>query len=240
MAPYEHKEFEEKELHELDYEDAILYDKRNCCKIFWYTLKHKQAIINTFCVREKLKLFSIKLLILSFSFTCYFTINGFAFDDEYISKKLESDGGKGLFDYFTDSITRIVYTSIVGGLIGIVIGVIFSTDKKIETIAEANKDNKILLKGEISKAYKCNHIIIVAFIIAQFLLSTFFVLYILCFCYVYPNNTLDWFESTLIVIGILQSIPFLTSILISFIKYLSIKCQSEICFKINSYLDEKF
>ena len=31
LVPYEHKEYDEKQLNELDYEEAVIYDKRNCC-----------------------------------------------------------------------------------------------------------------------------------------------------------------------------------------------------------------
>ena len=44
----------------------------------------KQTIINTFCVKDQLKPFSIKLLVLIFTFTCYFVINGFLSNEEYL------------------------------------------------------------------------------------------------------------------------------------------------------------
>ena len=240
VVEYKSKEYDEKDLNQLYYENAIIYDKRNFCQIFCYYLKFRQTIINTFCVKEPLKLFSMKLLVLSFSFSCYFAINGFAFNDEYIDQKLISDGGeKSLLDYISDYFTRIIYTSVVGSLIDFMKELIFSTAEKLETIIERNKNNKILLKGEIVKAFKCNKIIIVCFIFVQLCVSIFFVLYVLCFCYVYPNNYLDWFESSIIIIGMLQTFPFLSSFLISITKYYSLKCHSEICFNINEYLVEK-
>ena len=66
----------------------------------------------------------------------------------------------------------------------------------------------------------------------------FFTIYTFYFCYVYPNNATDWLNSSLLVIGIIQLISFLNSFLISFIKYISIKCQSQICYGINRYLDD--
>ena len=64
MVLYEHKEYNDKEINELDYEEAIIYDKRHYCKIFWYTLKEKQTLVNTFFVKDALKPFSIKLYLL--------------------------------------------------------------------------------------------------------------------------------------------------------------------------------
>ena len=240
VVEYQSKEFDEKDINELYFENAIIYDKRNFCQIFWYNLKSRQTIINTFCVREPLKLFSMKLLILSFSFSCYFAINGFAFNDEYIGQKLIDDGGeKGLLDYISDYFTRIIYTSVVGSLIDFMKELIFSTAEKLETIIERNKNNKVLLKGEIYKTFKYNKIVIVCFIFLQLCVSIFFVLYVLCFCYVYPNNYLDWFGSSIIIIGFFQSFPFLGSFLIAITKFYGLRCQSELCFNLNEYLAEQ-
>ena len=90
MVPYDHKNYDEKELNELDYDEAVIYDKRHFCQMLWYTLKEKQTLINTFFAQNNLKPFSMKLLVLIFSFSCYFVINGFLYNEEYVSTKLES------------------------------------------------------------------------------------------------------------------------------------------------------
>ena len=237
MVPYEHKNYDEKQLHELDYEEAIIYDKRNFCKMLWYSLKERQTIINTFCSESNLKPFSMKLLVLIFSLSCYFVINGFLYNEEYVSQKLESKG-KGFYEYLSDSIERILYTSIVGGVISFIIGILFNTEKKIDEAINKYNSNKILLKGEIAKIYRISKIIILSFIIIQFILMILFTTYIFCFCYVYPNNQLDWFESSLLVIGIIQIFSLFTCILFTFLKFLGIRFQLEYCFKISSYFED--
>jgi hypothetical protein len=238
LVPYEHKEYDEKQLNELDYEEAIIYDKRNFCKMLWFSLKEKQTLINTFFSPNNLKPFSIKLLVLIFSFSCYFVINGFLYNEDYVSQKLESKGNKTFYEYLSDSIERILYTSIVGGAISFIIGIVFNTEKKIDEVISKYKDNKILLKGEIAKIFRRSKITVLCFIIIQFVLMIVFTIYIFCFCYVYPNNKLDWFESSLIVIGIIQSFSCFTCFLFTGIKYLGIKFQLEFCFKINSYFED--
>ena len=235
---YEHKEFNDKEINELDFEEAIIYDKRSFLQIFCSNLKEKQIIVNTFCSKDPLKPFSIKLLVMNFSFSCYFIINGLLYNEEYISSKLTSEESRSFSEYLNDSIERILFTSIVGGLISFIINILFMTEKKIENTTEKYKDNKILLKGEIAKIYKCSNILTDFFLIIQFFAMIFFTIYIFCFCYVYPNNNIDWIESSLIVIGIMQFFSIITCFLISFLKYLSVKCQWELCFKINAYLDD--
>jgi len=237
FVSFEHKEFNDKEINELDFEEAKLYDKRNFFQIFCFNLKENQVIVNTFCSKDPFKPFSMKLLFLNFNFSCYFVINGFLYNEEYVSTKLKSDESKSFSEYISDSIERILYTSIVGGLISFIIGILFDTEKKIENATEKNKDNKILLKGEIAKIYKCNNLLTDCFMIIQFITMVFFTIYIFCFCYVYPNNNIDWIESSFIVIGIMQLFSIFTCFLGSFLRYISVKCQWELCFKINAYLD---
>lgn len=237
FVTYEHKEYNEKEINELDYEEAIIYDKRHYCRIFWYKLKEKQILVNAFFSKDPLKPLSIKLLVIIFSFSCYFVINGFLYNEEYVSTKLKSEGNKSFLEYISDSIERILYTSIVGGVISFIIGILFNTDKKINSVINKNK-NQLFLKGQIAKIYRCNTIRIICFIIIQFILMVLFIIYIFCFCFVYQNNKLDWFESSLIIITIMQSFSVFTTFLFSFFKFLSIKCQWELCFKINTYLED--
>ena len=236
---YEHKEFNDKEINELDFEEAIIYDKRSFLQIFCSNLKEKQIIVNTFCSKDPLKPFSIKLLVMNFSFSCYFIINGLLYNEEYISSKLISEESRSFSEYLNDSIERILFTSIVGGLISFIIGILFNTEKKIDDAIEKYNDNIIILKGEISKIYKCNNILIKLFLFVKFICMVLFTIYIFCFCYVYPNNIIDWIESSLIVIMITQLLSLFTCLLISFTKYLGVKFHWELCFKINAYIKDK-
>ena len=237
IVPYERKQYDEKELNELEYGEAIIYDKRSFGKMLWFILKERHTLINTFCSQSNLKPFSTKLLVLIFSLTCYFVINGFLYNEEYVSQKMESKG-KSFYEYMSDSIERILYTSIVGGAISFIIGILFNTEKKIDIAKNKYNNNIILLKGEIAKIHRTSKIILLCFIIIQFILMAAFTIYIFCFCYVYPNNQLDWFESSLLVIGIIQLFSFCTCILLAFMKFMGIKLHLEFCFKITSYFED--
>ena len=233
------KKFDEKELDELEFEEAIIYDKRSFCRIFWFALKQKHILIYTFFNKDSYKPFAIRLSIVLFSFLFYFIINGFLYNETYISSKLTTEE-KTLSDYFNDSIERIVYTSLVGGLISFIISVLFNTEKKIEkTMGKRGKKGIVLLKKEMSEIYKCFGISLIIFIILQFMSFTFFIIYFFCFYYVYPNNVAEWLLSSCIIIGIIQFTSFLTIFLLSLIKYLSIKCKWKICFNINMYFYEQ-
>ena len=57
--------------------------------MLWFILKERHTLINTFCSQSNLKPFSTKLLVLIFSLTCYFVINGFLYNEEYVSQKMD-------------------------------------------------------------------------------------------------------------------------------------------------------
>ena len=236
--PYKNKVFTTNELDKLDFDEVIIYDKRSLCKIFIDILKKKQTLINTFCVNDSFKPFSIKLLVLIFSISCYFVINGFLYNEDYISNKFKNEQNKDISDYLSDSITRIIYSSIIGGLISFIVGMAFNIENKIEDAIDKFEKNKVLLRGEISKIYKCNKMTMFFFFVIEFILMSFFTVYIFCFCYVYPNNVSDWINSSLLVIGIMQLFSVLASFLISVVRYSAIKRQSELCFTFNKYLED--
>ena len=237
---FEYKDYNEKELNELDYEDAILYDKRTFCQMYCAILKQKQIIINTFCGKSPYQPFSIKLLVMLFSFSCYFVINGFLYNEDYVGEIFKKEVNKDIsIDLVSSTIERIVYASLFGGIISMIIGILFNTEKEIEKLIKRKKNDPIILKGEITKIYKFNVIKVIIFVIFQFCAMAFFTLYILCFCYVYPNTALDWTQTSLIVVGIIQSMSFFTSLLIALLKFIGIKRQLKLCFLFNEFLDEK-
>ena len=87
---------------------------------------------------------------MNFSFSCYFVINGFFYNEEYLSSKLAREESRSFYEYLSDSIKRILYTSIIGGSIAVIIGLLIEIKKKIEKVTKKNKNNKILA-GFISR-----------------------------------------------------------------------------------------
>ena len=214
----------------------MIYDERIFCRMFLYSLKQRQMIINTFFLKEGFKPMPFKILLMIFSFTCYFVVNGLFYNEEYISQQFKIEGERTIFEYIGDSIQKLLFTSIVGGLISSVIRVLFNSDKQLEEAMEKHKKNNLVLKEKILDIHKRYESNVIIFIISQFIILIFFIFYIFCFCYVYPNNTKDLGISSLLIIGIIQSLTLLGSFLIAFTRYLGLKCDCKICYRINQYL----
>ncbi len=78
------KEHFKDSLDEMEYDDAVFYDKRTFCKMLCEYLREKQIITNTFIAKDPLKPRSIKIIIFILNFILYFVINGLFFSEGVI------------------------------------------------------------------------------------------------------------------------------------------------------------
>ena len=237
IHPYEKMDYDEYDLDGLDYDEALIYDKRTFCQLFCKQLKERQLIANTFCVTDKLKPFSIKVILLIFNLSCYLVVNGFLFNEEYVMKILRRKS-KNFYYFLVDSVTRIVYSSIIGVVINIIVGLLFRADKQLRKVQSKYEGNKILLHGEIVKIYKSTKNLYIIFSILNVFIMLVFIFYLFCFCGVYRNCQADWFEGCFIVIFLMQILPVFLSLLLAVLRKGGLICKVEFLFKINSWIIE--
>ena len=83
----------EQEMNNLDYEIAILLDKRTYFQYYFSLLKKKQLLLFTFYPNKDYNITVVKISLLILSFSLYFTINGFFFSDATMNK-INTDHGK--------------------------------------------------------------------------------------------------------------------------------------------------
>ena len=110
----------------MDYDDAIKCDKRPFCLYFWERIKDRQIIINIFLGNEFLRPITMKILLLVLYIELYFVVNGLFYSETYISDLYYSTEEETFFSFFTRSIDRFFYTTIVGVIVRYVIGFIFT------------------------------------------------------------------------------------------------------------------
>ena len=72
------------DLQDMDYEEAIIYDKRSYLRMYWAYLVDTQIILGTFCTDNYLNLLIIKLSFFICTFQISFFLNAFFYSDEYI------------------------------------------------------------------------------------------------------------------------------------------------------------
>ena len=229
------EEYLKPDLDDMEYDDAIKYDKRSFCLFYWERLKEKQMIINTFCNNEYLKPITVKLLLLLLNIDLYFIVNGLFYNEEYISNLFHSTEEETFFSFLKRSVERIVYATIVGVIIEAIIGFIFIEEKKIKKMFIREKENFMKLKYEMFKVIKSIKIRFIIFVILCFIIAILSFYYVNCFNNVYPGVKNEWIKSSIVIIVIMQLLPIVLAFIEAILRVLSFKCKSEKMFELRKY-----
>ena len=220
-----------------EFEDIILEDKRSFQEMFCEQLYDKQLFVNTFSVIDTFRPFSLKLTLLILTCVMYFVVNGLFYGEDEISKIYHIEGDDPFFGFFPRSITRYIYSAVVGVIIGIVIDLFFVDEKKMKGIFRRERKNIVNLKVEItklSKGIKLRYIAFIFFVLIVFLLLMF---YLLCFNYVYPHTQGDWVKSSIFLIIIMQILSVIVALLSAGLRYIGFALKSEKIFRFSKFFD---
>ena len=195
------KTLTEYEMNLLNYELALILDKRTYWQYYWSLLKQKHLILFTFLPANDFNLSSLKIALFILSFSLYFTINGFFFNDETMHKVYKDNG---VFNIIYQ-IPQILYSTLVSSVINMLLKKLSLSQKNILDINQ-EKDKQIAMKK--SKRIKhCIQIKFIIFFILSFLLLLFFWYFISCFCGVYKNTQIILIKDTLISFGLSMLYP---------------------------------
>ena len=223
---------------DMEYDDAIIYDKRKFCEHFAECLKEKQMIAHTFIAHDDLKPRTMKIIVFVLNVIFYFIVNGLLFSESVISDLFEvNEDEEHFFSFFISSLERIIYCSLVSIAIGIITDLFFVDDKKLKGILKREKDDKNILKQKIILFIKDIQKRNLAFIIISSIILLFSFFYLLCFNYVYPYTQIELIKSSITIVIIMQMLSTLKCFLESGLRFLSFRCQSEKLYKLSKMLD---
>ena len=217
----------------MDYDDVIDYDKRGFCKYFGEKLIEKQMIINCFCIKEIIRPKSIKIAIIILTVELYFLINGLFYSDSYISEVFNSTKEETLFSFVPRSYNRFLYSTVVGKIIEYIIKVLLVDEIKLKKLLLKKRKDYLILRYEIAILVRTIFNKIKILIIINYIITIFSFYYLSCFNNVYPNIKLEWILSSILIIVIVQILPFVFSFLETIIRFISIRCESEKLFKLS-------
>ena len=230
-------EYLKTDIDDMEFEDALKYDERGFCEYFYDRFKEKQIIMDTFFNPESLKPMTIKIIILFLNIILYFVINGLFYSEEYVSDLFNSDEEEKFFSFFPRSISRFLYTTLVGAVVGIVVDFVTFDEKKVKRLFLREKKNTLQIKYEVglmTTDIKRNYLIL---IIICFVIDLVSLYYVNCFNNVYPNLTGEWIKSSICIIIIFQILYILIALLDALIRLLAFKLKSERVYKIKDLLD---
>ena len=221
----------EPSLDDLPYDDAIKKDKRKFCVFFCESIKEKQVIANIIFGKDPINTRTIKLMLLNLDIFLYFIINGFFYNEDYISKVYHLKKKETFFSFLPRSFNRILYSTFVSLILNIIIDCFIINENKLKGIFRREKENQITLKSEVhslvEKIGKNNLI----FIIILFILYITLFFYILCFNYVYPNMQIEWIKSSIAIIIIMNLLSIFLIFIEANLRFMSFRCKSEKIYK---------
>ena len=194
--------YSEFELDDLEYYEAIKYDKRTFFDFFCYLVKREHIIIFTFIYFNDLNLFCIKLSLFIFSITLDFSTNVLFFNDDSMHK-IYLDYGKY---NFISQIPQIVYSTAISEIFDVFFKFLSLSEKEIYEIKKYTNVTKAINK--IKKLMRRLKIKFFLFYFISFLLMSFFWYFVSAFCAVYKNTQIILFKDSLISFVLSLLYPF--------------------------------
>ena len=192
----------DEELNSLDYEIAVIIDKRTFMEFYWSLLKKRHLILFAFYPVNDYNIMIIKVSFFIVSFSLYMTINGFFFSDETMHKVYE-DNGEFNFIY---QIPQILYSTIVSMFINKLLKYLSLSEKSILDLKK--EKGKKTANEKLVNMEKCLKRKLVIYFIIGFSLMFFFWYFISTFCAVYSNTQIILIKNTLISFGLSMIYPF--------------------------------
>ena len=197
-----YKNMNDQEINTLEYDKALIYDKRSYFQYYWSLLKKKHLILFTFYPQNDYNLITLKISLFLLGFSLYFTINGFFFSDESMHKVYLD---RGIYN-FVYQIPQILYSSIVSAIINMLLKNLSLSEKNIIKLKQEKDENVFLEKSKSISQYLVKKFLI--FFILSILLLLFFWYFISCFCGVYINTQIIFIKNTFTSFGLSMVYPF--------------------------------
>ena len=208
------------DIQDMDYEEAIIKDKRGYLKMYWGFLVDTQIILGTFCTDNHLDLFVIKLSFFIFTFQISFFLNALFYTDDYISNAYHNNGVLDFISGLPKSIYSYIATLITTNLLRM----LSNSKNELMKLIKGNIIYKTYLYLIHTKLTKLRNKLIIYFILV-FLLILFFLYYVTAFCAVYKYSQKYWFLGCIESFGIDALVSFIICILLSLFRFISIRKQ---------------
>ena len=218
------------ELNDLDYNSAIKIDQRTYLEYYFSLLRTKHFLFFSFWPTFDYNSRTLKIFLFFFSFTLSFMINALFFNDDTMHKIYEE---KGAFN-FIYNIPQIVLSSIISGIIKVIIQSLALTNSNFINLKLKTDKNIAIKKQEILKSIKIKFVF---YFIISFTLLIIFWLYLSCFCAVYKNTQMHLIKDTVLSFGTSMLTPLVIYIFPGIFRFIALKeKKKEYMFKFSKLL----
>ena len=215
------------ELCDMHFHEVIKNDKRLFFDYFCDKLKHKQVILELFCVKDPLKPVAIKILLLILNLEICFVVNAMFINEDYVSELFHSTKKETFISFVPRSIDRSIYTIFVKVCINYFIECLFIEERIIKNIFRKEKNDVQNLKYQIGTIMKEIKIRYNIFIIIAGVFSIFSWYYISCFNNIYPHMRMEWIKSSLLIIIFIYVLSIFIILIETILRFISFEFKSE-------------
>ena len=193
----------DQEMNNLEYEVALIIDKRTFLQYYFSLLKKSHILLFTFWPSDDYNLMYMKIVLFIVSFSLYFTINAFFFTDNSMYNIYYNDGQFNLFNH----LPQVFYSFFVSGAINMILKMLSLSDTKILAIKkERDPDQAKELAGRVKSEL---NITLIIFLAVGSVLMLFFWYFISCFCAVFVNTQAILIEDTFLSFALSMISPFI-------------------------------
>ena len=221
LDDYKIVDINDEQMNNLEYELAVVLDKRTYFQYYFSLLKKKQLLLFAFYPNNDYNLKAVKISLLILSFSLYFTVNGFFFSDETMNK-INKDHGKYNFLF---QIPQMLYSTLISAVINIILKMLSLSEKQILIIKQ--EKNYLKAKNISNSIIKCLKIKLAFFFTLCLLLMLFFWYFISCFCSVYKNTQTILITDTLISFALSMIYPFGLNLFPGFLRIPSLRSENK-------------
>ena len=230
------KQYLETPYEEMDFDDAIIKEKRSFWKCSIDRLKSNHIFINTFFVIDNMNPKSIKIFLFLSNIDFYLLVNSMVFNEDSISQLYHIENKNNFIGFIKRSVNRFIYTIFAVSIFNYISKFFFIKEKKFIKLLLRYKSSHKQLYQElylftIKLKNKYKGLIIICMII-----NIFSWYYISCFNNVYRYTKGEWLLSSFCFIFINMILHFLTIFFGTILRYISFKFDSEKLYKISNLI----
>ena len=228
-------EIEENEMNDIPFRQALRIDKRSLFQIFISIITKEIEILNLYFYRNQYSHFSLTISIYLLESLLDLTMNFLLYSDDVVSEKYNNNGELSTIT----SLTLSIISNIVSSIIVFIISKLANYIEIVEAILKYVHYKKVYLMNLIRllKYIKLRLGIFFSFELVLILLMTY---YLFIFCTVYHQSQGSIMANYFIGIGISLATSVGLTIIISLMRFLSIKYQSIKFYNFSKYLYEHF
>ena len=231
----EDEPIDKKELNDVPYTKALRLDTRSFFEIFLFTIANKIEIINMFYYKNIYVHLSMTISLYLFAFLLDVALNCFLYTDDVVSEKYHNEGSLEMIT----SLSLSFVSNIISSIITYFLGRLGAYSDILDIMV-----NDIYLKKyyyiNMIKFRKYLKIRLSFFYFFQFFGCIIMTYYITIFCVIYNNSQISIMINY--IYGVLESlaISFGISLLITILRYLSIKNKWINIYRTSQYIYNKF